>query len=478
MSKSFIFLLLISSLLNKAQQQFLTVPDIACPQYFQYGQDGSGTYGLLTMPYVSQRMQLEVHLSQKTPLTQNYYGKISLAEDRFTTERKIKNGEPILYRVDFPTTESPKLTRIVINNQDICFDNEYSRPSTSLFLQHSLVSSTHTFPIAIDQPTPDVDFPWPTPPVSRPRPKPEIETTRPAQPVSRPRPRPEEESTRPAQPVSRPRPRPSTSTSPRTSASENDQCGKVSGVTTFIYGGLDISRGQHPWLTAIYAKSAGLRFLCGGSLVSRKTVLSAAHCFTISAVTADRLVVNVGRYNLEDYSETNFQTREIQNLVIHPDFAGNVHPDADLAILQLQRPVEFNAYVRPICLWSEPVDTNRIVGMTGVIAGWGGDENGNAYTAIPKMVDANIVSEGECLRSSQVYASLTSRRTICAGNRDGTGPCMGDSGSGLLLNRNDRWYLRGVVSIGTTKQKKCDLLEYVVFCDVAQHLSWIEENTI
>lgn len=124
------------------------------------------------------------------------------------------------------------------------------------------------------------------------------------------------------------------------------------------------------------------------------------------------------------------------------------------------------------------METSLIVGQTGTVAGWGADEGGRTFTPIPKKVSANIVSDGECLRSSEAYSMLTSPRTFCAGNRDGSGPCMGDSGSGLMLNRNGRWYLRGVVSAGQTKQQKCNLLEYVVFCDTAKHLSWITSNML
>lgn len=138
----------------------------------------------------------------------------------------------------------------------------------------------------------------------------------------------------------------------------------------------------------------------------------------------------------------------------------------------------YTNYIRPICLWSEPADSRLIVGSTGVVAGWGGDENGRSFTPIPKKVEANIVSDSDCLRSSQAYSTLTSSRTFCAGNRDGSGPCMGDSGSGLMINRNGRWYLRGVVSAGQTKQQKCNLLEYVVFCDVAKHMAWVQSNMI
>lgn len=113
-----------------------------------------------------------------------------------------------------------------------------------------------------------------------------------------------------------------------------------------------------------------------------------------------------------------------------------------------------------------------------MVAGWGADEQGNTFTAVPKKVDTKIVSDSECLRSSSAYNMLTSPRTFCAGNRDDTGPCMGDSGSGLMINRNGRWYLRGVVSAGQTKNRQCNLQEFVVFCDVAKHLQWIANHIV
>lgn len=99
-------------------------------------------------------------------------------------------------------------------------------------------------------------------------------------------------------------------------------------------------------------------------------------------------------------------------------------------------------------------------------------------TALPKMVDTAIVSDNECLRSSEVYSKLTTPRTICAGNRDGTGPCMGDSGGGLMLSRNGLWTLRGVVSAGLTSQGHCDLSQYVIYCDLAKHISWVRSNIL
>ncbi|XP_061394331.1 serine protease gd-like, partial [Musca vetustissima] len=434
-----------------------------------------------------------------------YYGRIYLTESSKANANQIQPGEPVSYQIEFPsTTEIPKLSRIMVNGQDICVDTEYPQPSTRLYLKHHLQSNNikvATQPLYYQDP--NINFrSFRGNPNNRilQQPQPQIQqvpqvrqlhqvvqTPRVQQipqqvgPQQQQQPRQQSPQVRQVQPVNQVVTPVQQNIGARFNQNQRGTeniCGQDSSVTPFIFGGQQVAPGQFPWLTAIYVKSAGLRFLCGGSLLSTRTVLSAAHCFKIGALTADRLVVNVGRHNLEDYSEQNFQTREIQNLITHPEFTSAIFPDADLAILHLQKPVEYTNFIRPICLWSEPVDSNLIVGQTGVVAGWGGDENGETFTPIPKKVETNIVSDSDCLRSSQAYSTLTSKRTFCAGNRDGSGPCMGDSGSGLMINRNGRWYLRGVVSAGQTKQQKCNLLEYVVFCDVAKHLSWVQSNVL
>lgn len=124
------------------------------------------------------------------------------------------------------------------------------------------------------------------------------------------------------------------------SVQQSDQCGVGNSVSPLIYGGEEVTRGEFPWLTAIYQKSAGLKFLCGGSLISSRTVLSAGHCFKISSLTANRLVVHIGHHNLENFSEQGFLVREIQNLIVHPQYNPNLLADADLAVLHLQQPVQ------------------------------------------------------------------------------------------------------------------------------------------
>lgn len=264
---------------------------------------------------------------------------------------------------------------------------------------------------------------------------------------------------------------------------ESEICGRPHNRFNFaplILGGETISRGSWPWLVAIYLnKPAGLSFNCGGSLVSSKVVVTAAHCFKTSErqYAASEVVLFLGRYNILNWNEDGSKVAQAEQIVIHNDYMLNENSfDADLAVVILSENVQFTEYIRPVCLWEGSTNVQELEGVMGTVFGWGQDGSGNIVSSIPKKINIPIVSEAECLRSSDTYRYITSNRTYCAGRRDGTGPCKGDSGGGMTFMRNKKWMLRGIVSAALADPivNICNLGEYVVFTDAAKFVTWIK----
>lgn len=57
---------------------------------------------------------------------------------------------------------------------------------------------------------------------------------------------------------------------------------------------------------------------------------------------------------------------QVSRIHVHPDY--NIHNYyGDIAILMLNTPIEYNKYVKPICVWEESPGISEIVGKEGMV---------------------------------------------------------------------------------------------------------------
>ena len=91
------------------------------------------------------------------------------------------------------------------------------------------------------------------------------------------------------------------------------------------------------------------------------------------------------------------------------------------------------------------------------------------------MIDSKIISDGTCFRRSPALVPFSSDRTFCAAGSKNEAPCPGDSGGGLIIHKENKWFLRGLVSASERpKNDLCDPGSLVVFTDAAKFVSWIQ----
>uniref|UniRef100_A0A8C3FWA9 Peptidase S1 domain-containing protein n=1 Tax=Chrysemys picta bellii TaxID=8478 RepID=A0A8C3FWA9_CHRPI len=216
-----------------------------------------------------------------------------------------------------------------------------------------------------------------------------------------------------------------------------------------IVGGNDAKNGSWPWQVSI---REGSNHICGGSLIAESWVVSAAHCFN-----GDKSAyhVNLGEYQLQNPSESlvSFPIKEIYR---HPSYT-DIGSSGDIALVELETPVNFNRVIRPICLPASSVEFPA--GMECWVTGWGDTQYGESLEA-PKTlqeVQVPLIDRDTCnsLFNTGSYpddpqgTDPIKQDMICAGYPEGEkDACQGDSGGPLVCEWDNAWLLAGVVSWG------------------------------
>nr|XP_023958995.2 LOW QUALITY PROTEIN: coagulation factor IX-like [Chrysemys picta bellii] len=232
---------------------------------------------------------------------------------------------------------------------------------------------------------------------------------------------------------------------------------------TRITGGSFCRRGHCPWQVLI-RNSRGYGF-CGGSLISSRWVVTAAHCLEIVKPHH----VTVGDFD-KHQREVKEQKIEVQQSWIHPHYDSDNY-NGDIALLYLSSDVVFNEYALPICLPNPNLATLLTSeGTRGMVSGWGSTHQRGPGTRFLMKVKLPIVSMETCRQST---AKLITDNMFCAGYAaKAHDACKGDSGGPFAVSYHDTWYLLGIVSWG---EGCAEERKYGAYTRVANYVPWIKE---
>lgn len=203
-------------------------------------------------------------------------------------------------------------------------------------------------------------------------------------------------------------------------------------------------------------------------------MLTAAHCTFISAIPLppNLLSMKLGVTNL-NIGGAEQKGYGVKQVVRHSKYNPWNH-HYDVALLKTFNKVKFSDFIQPVCLPSKNRPFER-----GTVVGWGIGETNQMETILQKA-DLNFVEFSTCLKSDPVLFSVllaADHSNYCAGNRNATNACYGDSGGGMFTNKDGTWYITGITSAGvrSTKStnKRCDPRQYVVFANVTDLSDWI-----
>ncbi|KAI9553936.1 hypothetical protein GHT06_019207 [Daphnia sinensis] len=233
-----------------------------------------------------------------------------------------------------------------------------------------------------------------------------------------------------------------------------------------IVGGTEAVENSWPGIVALRKNGT---FICGGSLLSRTKILTAAHCIaTISPRDVKLLTVDLGIHVLLNQAAV---TRKVKRMTRHRRFNARTFY-SDIAILTLETPVEYSETISPVCLPSADSD-DKYVDRDVTIIGWGSPIEGGFQSHVLRQVTVQVMSNAKC---QKFYAGKDKifDHMMCAA-APGKDSCQGDSGGPLLVQSSpgSTWIQAGVVSWGIG----CARREYPgVFIRVSSFLNWIRRH--
>jgi len=278
---------------------------------------------------------------------------------------------------------------------------------------------------------------------------------------------------------------------------ELEECG-YSLQSGFIIGGERAKIGEFPFMALLgyentFNRKKEFVYKCGGSLINRRYVLTAAHCHDLEKDENTIREVVIGEYDVSKDLDCptcgKVQRFTPEKIIQHHTFLDTrfkAVKKGDIALIRLDGLVEtvlnnFDSLVMPICLPKPYYGVEEPKIREFVVAGWGKIDDNQGEAEILRKGVANEVLKKlsvpiyEKSRCYNVFEGVDETH-ICAGGVEGKDSCNGDSGGPLVDKVNgltEPMTLHGIVSAGSFI---CAQGYPGLYTRVDHYIDWIQNN--
>ncbi|KAG2393350.1 hypothetical protein C9374_006881 [Naegleria lovaniensis] len=201
-----------------------------------------------------------------------------------------------------------------------------------------------------------------------------------------------------------------------------------------VAGGENVAANEFPHLVSLqYSPSAGRapQHFCGASIISKRWLITAAHCVAVDGMDATKIRVVAGTNNKDAncaQSNSGCVVRSVSRAISHPNYNKDYIRN-DLALIELTADLPYGQNIKPIALEGGSIPWETVL----TVAGWGLTRDGSQN--LPTIAQKGYLP----LRSSSVCNAqrldMQSPWQLCAGEGRGINSCQGDSGGPLFWKR-------------------------------------------
>ncbi|XP_076622812.1 chymotrypsin-2-like [Colletes latitarsis] len=181
-----------------------------------------------------------------------------------------------------------------------------------------------------------------------------------------------------------------------------------------IVNGADAKPGDFPYTVSLRIWN---QHFCGGSIIAKNVILTAAHCITAGSSHINDMTVVTGTI----YRNKGGESHKVSAMYYLQNYGGS----RDLGIIKIADDIQFNARQQPVALPTERPPANAYA----VVSGWGGTTSTPPFMPADRQQYLNVkmLSPQDCRKE---YSDI--KTEICTVSTREQGICSGDSGGPLV----------------------------------------------